>query len=249
MTTISEAGFETVNNWIYISVGSYKSGGQSTFYASEGSNSYRLTMEGASGNSKRHDSGDYAGVKQTINFNSDFTLRFDYRNCRCGGGNGDGFSGRKIRVMVDNTVIEDISLGDTDTTVTNHDTVISGYSGNHDLKILFYQSTSWTYTLYDQCIYVDNLRVVSETLHTNYYVKPTGSNANTGISWEQAWRNPGYGLQNCPNGATLHIASNSGDEYPETPPISTGLNKIISVVVENEGTTTRGSCKIKMSSP
>ncbi len=79
------------------------------------------------------------------------------------------------------------------------------------------------------------------------YVKPTGSNSNDGSSWANAWRNPGYGLQNTPNGGTLHIASNSGTEYPETPPISTGLNKIIYVVVENEGTTTRGTCQIKMS--
>lgn len=84
-------------------------------------------------------------------------------------------------------------------------------------------------------------------INADYYVKHQAgaNNGNAGTSWATAWRNFGYGLQNCPDGSILHIASNSGTEYHETGPINSGTGKRISMVVEDVNTTTRGKCQVK----
>lgn len=244
MTTILEPSFETISNWTCQTLGSGKSCGQQTYWKSDGT--YSLGLQYAGGG-VRHNANDYARIKQTVNFNSDFTLRFDYRYSRCSSGSWDGQEKLRLRVLVDSDVIETISFGASATNVTDHDVVISGYSGNHDLKLELWMVSGWVEYLYAQCLYLDNLRIIGDSPHNNYYVKhQTGAdNANSGVSWDTAWRDFGYGLQNCPDGKILHVASNSGDEYNGSFPITSGTGKKIYMVVEDVNTTTRGKCQVK----
>jgi len=172
LTTIQEPGFETVDNWTFESKGSGKSGGQTTYWKTEGARSYYLKIAGGG---VRHYRDDYAGVKQQINIDSDFTLRFDYVSARCGNVGRWDLSGMAVlRIKIDSDIIADISLpGYWPDPVYNKDVRIAGYSGQHTLHIQLVISTGWVDLLHDNCVYIDNIRIINETPHPTPTPTPT----------------------------------------------------------------------------
>ncbi len=47
---------------------------------------------------------------------------------------------------------------------------------------------------------------------TEYYVSTTGDNANTGLSWAEAWRDIQYAVDNVGSGDTVHVAAGTYNE-------------------------------------
>lgn len=172
MTTIKNPSFETESDWTAEVKAAISgcSAGRSTQWASGGSGSMRFFWNGCSGcPPPSYQVGDYIRVKQTINIDSDFSIKFNYKNNRC-----DNLAvtdnNLYLRVLIDDVVVDSFVTGDgryNDDRVAARERItpkISGYSGPHTLKIEAYNPVQGVW-LYSQCLYIDNLQIVNETLH------------------------------------------------------------------------------------
>lgn len=158
MTTILNPGFESgYTNWSTANNGAGGSGISTTIGVTEGSNSMRTTMDAV----VDRPVGGYFYMTQSIVFNSDFTLLFDFYD--------SASSDFDVTVLIDNDLILATQLSGGGQN-TDESAVISGYSGSHTLKIGIKNNTT---TSSAGNVYLDNLRVTNET--------PTGINININI--------------------------------------------------------------------
>lgn len=172
MTTIKNPSFETDSDWTAEVKAAISgcSAGRSTQWASGGSGSMRFFWNGCRGcPPPSYQVGDYIRVKQTINIDSDFSIKFNYKNNRC-----DNLAvtdnNLYLRVLIDDVVVDSFVTGDgryNEDRVAAREHItpeISGYSGPHTLKIEAYNPVQGVW-LYSQCLYIDNLQIVNETPH------------------------------------------------------------------------------------
>jgi PKD repeat protein len=177
MTVISEPGFENISGWILTSRGGFSTPTQDTHWASEGAHSMKYIKPNS-----RQEGGAYARASISVDFDSNFKLRFDYHIHRCvNEDNGNTDPALVIRILVDNTVIESlqpIAYG----TVLDHDTpLLSGYTGVHTLHVE-YRLLDWYDTKYAICLWIDNLRVVSEIPTSSRFEVTVNNIAANGVA-------------------------------------------------------------------
>ncbi|MDD5614985.1 MAG: PKD domain-containing protein [Candidatus Methanoperedens sp.] len=167
MTTIKNPSFEAGTDWTSeIKTGiSGCSVSQSSEWMSSGSASEKFFWSGCSGCPPPSFAlGDHIRINQTIDINSDFKIKLDFKSGRCQDLSKIDMP-LALRVLIDGNVVDSVPLGAG--TVIGHVTpLISGYQGSHILSIEVYFNSDWGAYFYGNCVYVDNLQIVDEVLHT-----------------------------------------------------------------------------------
>lgn len=145
--------------------------------------------------------GNYFYLTQSISFNSDFTLRFDFYD--------SASSDYEMLVLIDNDVVYSSAMSGGGQN-SNIDVVIQGYTGIHTLK-LGIKTVSVTSS--GGITYIDNLRIVNET-STVFYVKTTGDDTKDGTSWANAWATVDKAATTVLDGTIVHIGFGTYNAEP-----------------------------------
>jgi len=169
-STVLEPGFETVASWTYSEVdtlGKY-TGGQSTDWATEGTNSYRLRVATSSANII---SGEYAKVAQTVDFTNINMIRFDYKTVKSGTGAWFTLTG-----YIGATRILIRGLDEDTTSFVEYD--CSAISGNQSLYFQLSCISSEVSVTLDNKAYIDNI----ETDFADAFIQSVDTNVGTGFN-------------------------------------------------------------------
>lgn len=218
MTTIGDKGFENDPGWVAVKNGtSWFHNPSFTSWKTEGSQSW---LVGFSLTGLDFDAGEYIYATQTVNFDSDFTLYWDYNVTNL-------HSSTATRLYIGSDLLFN-STNSSGGVVTNANVAVSGYRGNHVLKIGIYALANSSGIA---SIAMDNMRIVSESAH-KYVDISTGSDSDTGETWPLAYQTVKKGIDNIPDAswATLHIAE--GDYSAQA---AIDLDKNLSLLCEDYG--------------
>ena len=190
ITTISNPSFESgFTSWGNTSSGSNGTAGiSSTTGVTDGSQCLFCGFNAVAD----RPIGNYFYLTQSISFNSDFTLRFDWYD--------SASSAYEMLVLIDNDVVYSSAMSGGGQN-SNVDVSIQGYTGSHTLKL---GVRTVSVTSAGGRTYIDNLRIISETA-TVFYVKTTGNDASAGTSWGTAWATIDKAATTVADGTTVHI--------------------------------------------
>ena len=156
--------------------------------------------------------GNYFYLTQSIIFNSNFTLRFDWYDAAS--------SSYEMLVLIDNDVVYSSTMSGGGQN-SNVDVIIQGYSGIHTLKL---GVKTISVTSSGGKTYIDNLRIINET-STVFYVKTGGNDTNDGESWTNAWATINKAATTVLDGTTVHIGFGTYNAEPannDIAPINAG---------------------------
>ncbi|MCD4819738.1 MAG: T9SS type A sorting domain-containing protein [Candidatus Cloacimonetes bacterium] len=181
-TTIQNPSFESTGSWTFETNKSYDySGSRVSYWKTDGSYSYMILMD-----DNRRWQGDYARIKQTINIDSDFTLKFDLLKARFDDGAHEHFDNfgdnERFRVKIDSDILYEKDLDFSGQTLLNQTVQITGYTGSHTLSFEYYFGDiygGWIDWLHEQCLHIDNIRIEGETIekpYSDYNENDTDSN-------------------------------------------------------------------------
>lgn len=228
MTTIDEPSFEILNPWGIDSNFSASTGAHTT-WKTDGTQSIYIRLNNGS-----HSAGTYVWSTQIIYIDSDFDLTFDFNVSAAVGYN------KTMQIRIDDNIeYQSNELGGIIGQHLNNTISISGYTGQHVLKIGIWTHVS---SIGTHQIEVDNLRITNE-IFTNFYVRSTGGNdSNSGTSWANAWATIDHAANTITDGKTLHIGFGTYSNEPtpnDIAPVnigSTGIKYLPETEVTGGGT-------------
>jgi hypothetical protein len=200
MTTVLNSSFESTpfdTSWSNSSNSTGDSYTESTLQGvTDGSSAMKIAFDGGA-----RSAGAYAYITQSIAFDGDSLLTFDYYDSAA--------SVYSIAVLVDNVIYREIQLGSwgqhSDITA-----VLNAGSGTKTLKLgLLLKSNSSS----GADITIDNLRIADWTAEIRY-VKTAGDDTKDGTTWTNAWKTINKAATTVTDGATVHIGHGTYNSEP-----------------------------------